>query len=223
VNCIVLNPAAAGLLDREQPDLKQYAWSSYPEYLLRPSERAGWLQVERVLQCHGVVADTPKGRRAFEADMSLAMWGVLQQRGREKWKREWAWYERGWLHGSATFRERMVAHLQDQHEGRLMPVYDGEQRRSHMEAAAKDWLGKGLAALAVERKDLRDMPKGDERKLLLGGWLKKHFSVSNRWLSEQLHMGHPSRVSRAAGFYRDPSRRWRKLRRQLDKMLQFTD
>jgi hypothetical protein len=69
---------------------------------------------------------------------------------------------------------------------------------------------------------LEELPKGNERKLLLGGWLKTHFSVTNRWLSGELHMGHPSRVSRAAGFYRAPPRCWWRDRQGFKNMLIFT-
>ena len=219
---IHLNPAAAGLLNREQPELKQYPWSSFLDYLKPPARRPGWLRVERVLGCHRVGGDTVKGRRAFEADMNLAMWEVVRNKGKAKWKRQWARYERGWLHGSEAFRERMLQHLQEPGGGLPRPLYDGEQRRSYLEAAAKDWLAKGLETLGLERSELEELPKGDERKLLLGGWLKTHFSVTNRWLSGELHMGHPSRVSRAAGFYRAPPRRWRRDRQDLEKMLNFT-
>jgi REP element-mobilizing transposase RayT len=42
-----LNPVRAKLLPPEAP-LQAYRWSSYPEYLKRPGQRAGWLRVARV-------------------------------------------------------------------------------------------------------------------------------------------------------------------------------
>lgn len=154
--------------------------------------------------------------------MDVSMWEVLQGREKENWKQAWARYERGWLHGSEVFRQRMLAHLQEEDLGALRVVYDGEQRRSYLDAAAGAWLEKGLVLLGLRRGELADLAKGDQRKLLLGGWLKMHFSVTNGWLSEQLHMGHPSRVSRAASFYRSPPRGWRRKRQHLDQMLKFT-
>jgi hypothetical protein len=41
-----LNPARAKLLGPEQ-FLRDYGWSSYPEYLKAPGQRPAWLAVER--------------------------------------------------------------------------------------------------------------------------------------------------------------------------------
>ena len=43
-----MNPARAKLLKPEEP-LRDYAWSSWPEYLRRPGRRPGWLRVDRLL------------------------------------------------------------------------------------------------------------------------------------------------------------------------------
>src|SRR5436190_1321953 len=47
-NYVHLNPLRAKLLTAEQA-LKEYRWSSYPEYLKGPSQRMAWLRVDRLL------------------------------------------------------------------------------------------------------------------------------------------------------------------------------
>ena len=42
-----LNPARAGLLDKQNPRLSTYGWSSYPYYLKPPGKRPSWLCVWR--------------------------------------------------------------------------------------------------------------------------------------------------------------------------------
>jgi len=52
---IHLNPLRAGLLNAEKPELKNYVWSSYSEYLKPPSKRIGWLVVGPLLKRKGSV------------------------------------------------------------------------------------------------------------------------------------------------------------------------
>ena len=48
-----LNPARAKLVAANQP-LKDFAWSSWPAYLLAPSKRPAWLRVDRLLGEWGI-------------------------------------------------------------------------------------------------------------------------------------------------------------------------
>ncbi len=55
------------------------------------------------------------------------------------------------------------------------------------------------------RADIVDL-KGAPWKVVLASWIKSQCGVSNRWLSEHLHMGHPSNISRMITLAtRDPS------------------
>jgi REP element-mobilizing transposase RayT len=63
-----LNPVRAGLLKPEQR-LAEYGWSSWPEYLKRPSQRRQWLRVDRMLGELGIGEDTTTGLRQLEAAM----------------------------------------------------------------------------------------------------------------------------------------------------------
>ena len=215
---IHLNPAAAGLLRKEDPDLKQYAWSSYTDYLKPPRQRPAWLLVDHVLDAHWIGRDTPKGRKAFEASMFPLVLSVLANRAKRKWKQEWARYERGWVHGSREFRERIVEHLREEDEGLLRRVYDGEKGRSYNEYAASEAIEEGLKVLGMIRPDLGRLKKGDPRKLLLAGFIKRHFMVKNAWVSEQLNLGHPSRASKATHVFTNPPAGLKKAKRNLMKM-----
>src|SRR5262249_31699820 len=42
-----LNPVRAKLLKGQEP-LREYRWSSWPEYLKKPKKRASWVRVDRV-------------------------------------------------------------------------------------------------------------------------------------------------------------------------------
>jgi len=57
-----LNPVRAKSLTPEQP-LRDYAWSSYPEYLKPPRRRWPWLRVERLFGEMRLPKDSAAGRR----------------------------------------------------------------------------------------------------------------------------------------------------------------
>ena len=96
---IHLNPATAGLLDPENPDLATYRWSSFPDYLNPPSKHPSWLETGRVFSCHHIQRNTPTGRRAFEALMAEKTQWVLREKGRRVWQKQWRQHDRGWIHG----------------------------------------------------------------------------------------------------------------------------
>lgn len=60
-----LNPVRARLLKPQQA-LREYRWSSWPEYLKKPKKRPAWLRVDRVLGEMGIAKDSPAGRRELE-------------------------------------------------------------------------------------------------------------------------------------------------------------
>ncbi len=60
-----LNPARAKLAGPEEP-LRNYEWSSWPAYLVAPSQRPGWLHVGQLLGEYGIPKDSRSGRRELE-------------------------------------------------------------------------------------------------------------------------------------------------------------
>ena len=63
-----LNPARAKLVSLDQA-LREYRWSSWPEYLRSPVKRAAWLRVDRVMGEMGIPKDSTAGRRELERRM----------------------------------------------------------------------------------------------------------------------------------------------------------
>ena len=219
---IHLNPAEAGLVSQAASQLKSYAWSSYVDYLKTPSERPAWLRTKEVLSCHHIASDTAKGRRAYEALMQEKVCWMLAEQNRKSWEKEWSGYERGWVHGSNDFKQKMSEHLAEEDAGSTRNIYDREQRHFCNEAAATDALLKGLKVLSLKRSELLELKKGDSRKLLLAGWLRTHYSVKRDWVAEQLFMGHSSRVYEGVQFYRNPPPELAKAGRQLDKIRELS-
>lgn len=216
---IHLNPVAAGLLDPDVPDLKSYAWSSFPDYLKAPSRRPEWLETRRVLEAHRITRDTLAGRRAFEAFMDQQVQWVLREKSRKDWARQWRQYDRGWLHGSETFRQRMTEFLLSEQGGAPMAIYDREQRRACDEAAAEHALDAAWAVVGLEAADLAQFRKGDERKLLLAGWLHAHFSVRRKWVAQRLGLGHPSRLAAGIRLYQSPPDQYLPAKQALLRMI----
>src|SRR5213594_2000684 len=63
-----LNPVRARLLSPQRP-LREYRWSSWPEYLKSPGQRPQWLRVDRLLGEWGIGQDNTTGRRQLERAM----------------------------------------------------------------------------------------------------------------------------------------------------------
>lgn len=204
---IHLNPADAGLV--KQGELKNYLWSSFPFYLKPRGKRPDCLKVLDVLRACEIPADTPAGRRAYEAYMAVRQMAVsLFEKGSHE-QREWDRMERGWVHGSAEFRKRMVNCLAEGDVSVFANADDVEQKRDLGEAAALIVLDRCLDYFQLTSVDLNKLKKSDERKMLIAGLLRYHFPLRADRISALLHMGHFTTVSRAMKFYDNPSKGWR--------------
>jgi hypothetical protein len=81
----------------------------------------------------------------------------------------------------------------------------------HGQTASKP---EGLRRLGL--KEVKSLPKWSEEKVALAWWLRERTTVSLRWVSRQLEMGHYSRVSQAVSrMARKPSRKLEKLKAKL--------
>ena len=94
-----LNPHRARILGSERP-LKDYPWSSFPAYLLKPKQRPVWLHVDDVFAGMGIPKDSPAGRREFER--------AMEQRRRAADASEYTRIRRGWFVGDDEFREELL-------------------------------------------------------------------------------------------------------------------
>jgi putative transposase len=100
-----LNPVRARLLKAEQK-LREYAWSSYVQYLKPAGGRPAWLRVERLLGEMHIPKDSPAGRRQFE--------GWMEERRAQARSQEWKGLRRGWYYGDETFRQELLEAAQSQ-------------------------------------------------------------------------------------------------------------
>jgi hypothetical protein len=78
------------------------------------------------------------------------------------------------------------------------------------------WLEQGLKALGLIGARLELLPKGAPEKVALAWWLRRRTTVSLRWVSERLGMGHYTRVTQAVSrMDQKPGRKLRLLREAL--------
>jgi hypothetical protein len=73
-----------------------------------------------------------------------------------------------------------------------------------------------LEALGLSMGAVAALSKGAPEKTVLAWWLRERTTVSLRWVSEELAMGHYTRVSQAVSrLQRKPGRKLEKLKRRL--------
>jgi REP element-mobilizing transposase RayT len=211
---IHLNPARAGLIKIGKERLKEYRWSSYPWYLNRAGKGAEWLRRERVLEELGLADDAVRGYEAYMEGRVLE-WGM--KAGREELESKWKALRRGWYVGEAGFLEKLRRRMDPVLRGGRREAHSGPARRGHDERGAEEMLKKGLRLLGV--RDVEQRRKWEDEKVALAWWLRARTTVSLRWVSQRLAMGHYSRVSQAASrMARKPGRRLEKLKETLTQL-----
>jgi hypothetical protein len=103
--------------------------------------------------------------------------------------------------------------------GKKRESHSGGAHRAHGEAAAEKLLVAGLAALGLSRKDLAELPKSAPEKTVLAWWLRERTTVPLRWVSQELELGHYTRVTQAISrLKRKPGKKLEKLKRQFLQM-----
>jgi len=104
-------------------------------------------------------------------------------------------------------------------KGRRRESHSGEAKAAHDEAAAERELKRALRVLGLKEEAVGPMPKGAPEKVVLAWWLRRRTTVSLRWVSERLGMGHYTRVTQAihrAG--RRPGWRLNRIKRKLARL-----
>ena len=173
-----LNPARAKLLAPEVP-LRDYAWSSWPEYLKPPCERWPWLRVGRLLGEYRIPKDSAAGRQPLEA--------ALEARRTAEAGADYKPLRRGWCLGSEAFREellgQMTAHLGAEHYG--------TERAAAVEAHAEGIVAQELQRRRWSETELTERAKGDPEKLAVAVRLRAETAVTVKWIAGRLQMGAP--------------------------------
>jgi len=207
---IHLNPARAGLAGGGHGKLVSYPWSSLPCYL--SGKGPDWLVLDRVLGAFELAKDG-RGRRAYVAwlEARAAEGGDVGEQAMKELRR-------GWYLGEPTFADKLRALVEPRRdrgtEGR------DPTAKAHDESEAEDLARRalGLLGMPVEPEALAGLRKGDPRKVLVAVIVRKNTSVSNRWLTDRLAMGHAAALSRLLGECRKDKESMRKLA-ELEEML----
>lgn len=171
-----LNPARAKLLRPEQA-LREYRWSSWPEYLKRPGRRWSWLRVDRLLGEYRIPKDSTAGRRQLERALE-------ERRAAESGADYWE-LRRGWCWGAESFRKELL----DRTQGRLGPENYGVERRETEEARAESVVIEEMKRLRWTEAELGVRAKGDPGKLAIAVRLRAETAVTVKWIAQRLQMG----------------------------------
>jgi REP element-mobilizing transposase RayT len=210
---IHLNPARAGWLDSQTPDLAAFPWSSFPVYAGRVAGPE-WLETSRVLGSHGCAA-SKAGQRAYTDYMRGRVAEELGLNPKEL-ARQWGRIRRGWYLGGEEFKERLLGRVAAMTAGKKRASFTGEAVRAHDERMAEQLLKAGLVALGMTLSEARSLRQNDWRKQGLAWLLRSSTVVSADWVIRKLALGHPSNVSRAMrAFQAGQGNAAAKIRRKL--------
>jgi putative transposase len=190
---IHLNPARSGLIEIGQEKLKSYRWSSYRFYLTPPQCIPAWLERKRVM---GALHLRPEDRRGYENYLEGRVLELGLNAGRVELEKQWKELRRGWYVGGDRFATGLRAKIERLVRGRQRESHSGAGKREHGEQAAEQLLQRGLALFELEEKDLARPPKVSAEKAALAQWLRERTTVSLRWLSARLNMGHYTNAGR---------------------------
>ena len=184
---IHLNPVRVRGYPFETAKLADFAWSSYPEYLV-PAKRHGWLCVQRVMSDLGL-ADTHSGRQRLARYMETRIQGLRQAKKPWEADERWKTIRRGWHLGGETFTSEMldrVAGVISQDHG---TPFGGAVIQAHDEQRAEQLVKAGMAKLRLEEPDLANMPGCRPEKYALAWLVRRNTSVKLEWIKRRLHMG----------------------------------
>jgi REP element-mobilizing transposase RayT len=171
-----LNPVRAQLLRPEQ-SLREYRWSSYPEYLKRADQRVAWLRVDRLLGELGIPRDDAAGRRR----LAQALEARRAQDPPEAWKE----VRRGWFLGTAQAKERLLETM----SSAMGPHHGGQEKRESDEQKAQRLVGQELRKRRWTEQDLARRRKTDAGKVALARRLRDETVMTLDWIAQRLKMG----------------------------------
>ncbi|HRZ35663.1 MAG TPA: transposase [Candidatus Paceibacterota bacterium] len=176
-----LNPVRAKLLRPEQP-LREYRWSSWPEYMKRPGRRWPWLRVDRILGEYGIPKDSAAGRRYLER--------ALEERRAAEAGADYRNLRRGWCWGARSFRKELLGQMKD----RRGPEHYGSERHETAEALAEEIVARELKRRRWTEAELERRAKGDAGKVAIAVRLRAETVMTVKWIAQRLQMGAPGYV-----------------------------
>lgn len=215
---IHLNPARAGLAGGSRGKLVDYPWSSLRYYT--KGNPPAWQPLERVLDAFQLSQDR-RGRKSY-IDWLEAR---AREHGGEIGEEAMAALRRGWYLGDESFKNKLLE-LIDKAGKKLRGKrsHSGSAVRAHDQREAERIvmiLSEALG-LPANREALKQMKKGDLKKVRCAAQVKRLTSVSNGWIAERLEMGHPASVSQHVHRLRkDPNAK--KIHKADEKTLKSKD
>jgi putative transposase len=177
-----LNPVRAKLLTAEEP-LRNYHWSSWPEYLKSPGKRWEWLRVDRLLGEYQIEQDTAAGRRHLERE--------VEGRRRAEVAEDYRTVRRGWYLGDEAFRRELLTRMSE----KVGAEHYGEERAETAECRAERLVREELNRRRWSEEDLKRRTKGDPEKVKLAARLREETTMTVAWIAERLQMGTPGYVN----------------------------
>lgn len=181
VNYIHLNPVRAGLVDLEH--LADFPLSSFTKFLeRRPHEHLVREQFLSVLE----FPDTVAGMRCYAEYLATAE--EHDPAARDDLIRR---YSRGWSVAGMDFREQIKrAFAADERSDRIAGQDFAELREHRWQRMLDDLL----ADAGKTTEDVENDRKSAKWKIRIARHLRAHSSATNKWIAENLSMGHPTRV-----------------------------
>ena len=189
-----LNPVRAKLLRAEQA-LREYLWSSWPDYLKKAKKRPAWLRVDRVMGEQGIPLDSPAGRRELERRMEA-------RRGAE----DGATYKpirRGWFFGEKALKKELLGQMSK----RLGPEHYGEERQESQAEQAEELVKEELRRRRWTEATLGERKKGEVEKVKIAMRLRKETLVTVSWIAARLQMGSVANVNTLLYHWRQGKRK----------------
>jgi len=180
-----LNPSRAGLI-RPDEALSEYRWSSYGDYLRKPTERPKWLRVDRILGEHGIRKDDDHGRRIFGQ-------GMEKLRQNEDDEGQYAEIRRGWRFGSEEFVSRMLERASEVVGNG--DIHSRREVKESMDQRAQRIVAEELKEAGWSAGQLKFERKGHPVKVKIARRLRKETTKTLRSIAEELHMGAWTHVS----------------------------
>jgi REP element-mobilizing transposase RayT len=182
---IHLNPVRAKVCS--MAELGNWPWSSL-HWLTHPKKRASWHHVEPPLRHAGRLADSARGRRSY---LDYLAWLCEDEPAKKALNFEKM--SKGWAIGSQNFKKELV---REHREASAFLKQTTAESRELRESLWDDELTRLLDKAGKRRSDLIREGKSVTWKLAMAAALKERTTVTNRWLSETLHLGNRHEVSR---------------------------
>lgn len=182
---IHLNPVRAKVCGVEE--ILKWSWTSLA-WMSDPKRRPGYYRPEIALKQAGNLADNPHGWEQYREYLAWVAESepVQKQLGFKK-------MSKGWAIGSDAFKKDLIAEHREKVSQKALADPEWAEAREL-------FLRKELEALMRAKKkteeDLTKDRKSAEWKVEVAAAMKRGTTVTNRWLSKALRMGHHSEVSR---------------------------